>query len=88
MKLITDGNDNYSLMDGDLVVATTMYSLIAEYFLDLEQINTLLPIKDDDEFEIQSVGIKNGSIDKMYLYLKRSVRTVRNTKLEQILKNK
>jgi len=57
MKLITDGNDNYSLMDGDLVVATTMYSLIAEYFLDLEQINTLLPIKDDDEFEIQSVVI-------------------------------
>ena len=87
MKLITDGNDNYSLIDDDGdVYATTMYSGLASYFLDLEQINTLLPIKDDDEFEIQSVGIKNGNIDKMYLYLKRSVRTLRNDKLNEILK--
>ena len=83
MKLITDGNDNYSLMDGDEVVATTMYSLTAEYFLDLKQIKTLLPIKEDDEFEKESLVVKQDM--KIYMLLKRSLITVRNTKLEQIL---
>lgn len=55
MKLITDGNDNYSLMDDDNeVVATTMYSLVAQYFLDLKQIKTLLPIEEEDDFDIES----------------------------------
>lgn len=84
MKLITDGNDNYSLMDGDLVVATTMHSLIAEYFLDLKQIKTLLPIEEEDDFDIESRVVKKDM--KIYALLKRSVRTVRNTKLEEILK--
>lgn len=83
MKLITDGS-HYSLMDGDEVVATTMYSLVAQYFLDLKQINTLLPIEEDDEFEKESLVIKQDM--KIYMLLKRSLRTVRNAKLEQILK--
>ena len=83
MKLITDGN-NYSLMDGDVVVATTMYSLIAEYFLDLKQIKTLFPIEEDDEFDTESIVVKQNM--KIYLLLKRSLRTTRNTKLEEILK--
>ncbi len=86
MKLITDGNDNYSVMDGDEVVATTMYSLTAEYFLDLKQIKTLLPIEEEDEFEKESLVVKQDM--KIYMLLKRSLRTVRNAKLEQILKNK
>ena len=83
MKLITDGN-NYSLMDGDVVVATTMYSLTAEYFLDLKQIKTLFPIEEEDEFEKESLVVKQDM--KIYMLLKRSLRTVRNTKLEEILK--
>jgi hypothetical protein len=84
MKLITDGNDNYSLMDGDVVVASTMYSLTAEYFLDLKQIKTLFPIKEDDEFDTESIVVKQNM--KIYMLLKRSLRTTRNTKLEEILK--
>lgn len=83
MKLITDGS-HYSLIDVDEVVATTMYSLTAEYFLDLKQINTLLPIEDDDDFDIESVVVKKDM--KRYAIIKRSLRTVRNTKLEEILK--
>ena len=84
MKLITDGS-HYSLMDDDNeVVATTMYSLVAQYFLDLKQIKTLLPIEEDDEFEKESLVIKQDM--KIYMLLKRSLRTVRNAKLEQILK--
>jgi hypothetical protein len=86
MKLITDGNDNYSLMNGDEVVATTMYSLISEYFLDLKQIKTLFPIEEDDEFEKESLVVKQDM--KIYMLLKRSLRTVRNTKLEEILYEK
>ena len=85
MKLITDGS-HYSLMDGDVVVATTMYSLIAEYFLDLKQIKTLLPIEEEDEFDTESIVLKQDM--KLYMHIKRSLRTVRNTKLEEILKNK
>lgn len=85
MKLITDGS-HYSLMDGDVVVATTMYSLIAEYFLDLKQIKTLLPIEEEDEFETESIVVKQDM--KIYMHIKRSLRTTRNTKLEEILKNK
>ena len=81
MKLITDGS-HYSLMDGDEVVATTMYSLVAQYFLDLKQINTLLPIEEDDEFEKESLVIKQDM--KIYMLLKRSLRTTRNTKLEKL----
>ena len=83
MKLITDGS-HYSLMDGDEVVATTMYSLTAEYFLDLKQIKTLFPIEEEDEFEKESLVVKQDM--KIYMLLKRSLRTVRNTKLEEILK--
>jgi hypothetical protein len=83
MKLITDGS-HYSLMDGDVVVATTMYSLIAEYFLDLKQIKTLFPIEDDDEFDTESIVVKQNM--KIYMLIKRSLRTTRNTKLEEILK--
>ena len=83
MKLITDGS-HYSLMDGDVVVATTMYSLTAEYFLDLKQIKTLLPIEEDDDFETESIVVKQDM--KIYALIKRSLRTTRNTKLEEILK--
>ena len=84
MKLITDGS-HYSLMDDDNeVVATTMYSLVAQYFLDLKQIKTLLPIEEDDDFDIESRVVKKDM--KIYALLKRSVRTVRNAKLEEILK--
>jgi hypothetical protein len=84
MKLITDGS-HYSLIDDDNeVVATTMYSLTAQYFLDLKQIKTLLPIEEDDDFDIESRVVKKDM--KIYALLKRSVRTVRNTKLEEILK--
>ena len=83
MKLITDGS-HYSLMDGDVVVATTMYSLTAEYFLDLKQIKTLLPIEEDDDFETESIVVKQDM--KIYDLIKRSLRTTRNTKLEEILK--
>ena len=83
MKLITDGS-HYSLMDGDVVVATTMYSLTAEYFLDLKQIKTLLPIEEDDEFDTESIVLKQDM--KLYMHIKRSLRTVRNSKLEEILK--
>ena len=82
MKLITDGS-HYSLMDGDEVVATTMYSLTAEYFLDLKQIKTLLPIEEEDEFDTESIVVK---YMKRYMHIKRSLRTTRNTKLEEILK--
>ena len=85
MKLITDGS-HYSLMDGDVVVATTMYSLTAEYFLDLKQIKTLLPIEEEDEFDTESIVLKQDM--KIYMHIKRSLRTVRNKKLEEILKNK
>ena len=85
MKLITDGS-HYSLMDDDNeVVATTMYSLVAQYFLDLKQIKTLLPLEEDDDFDIESRVEKDM---KIYALLKRSLRTVRNAKLEEILKNK
>jgi hypothetical protein len=85
MKLITDGNDNYSyILESGEVLATTMYSLTAVYFLDLEQIKTLLPIKEDDEFEPVSIGMKEPG--KMYLNLKRSLKTIRNNKIEEILK--
>ena len=83
MKLITDGS-HYSLMDGDEVVATTMYSLTAEYFLDLKQIKTLLPIEEDDDFDTESIVLKQDM--KLYMHIKRSLRTVRNSKLEEILK--
>jgi len=83
MKLITDGNDNYSLIDDDGVFATTMYSLLTHIFLDLSQIKTLLPIKEDDEFDYELV-IKNDM--KVYANVKRSVSTLRNDKLNEILK--
>jgi hypothetical protein len=61
-----------------------MYSLVAQYFLDLKQINTLLPIEEDDDFDIESRVVKKDM--KIYMLLKRSLRTTRNTKLEEILK--
>jgi hypothetical protein len=71
--------------DDNEVVATTMYSLVAQYFLDLKQIKTLLPLEEDDDFDIESRVEKDM---KIYALLKRSLRTVRNAKLEEILKNK
>jgi hypothetical protein len=92
MRLIKQ-DDNYLLMDGENIIANTGTDQVSDlatgkFCLDLEQINTLLPIKDDDDFQIETI-VKGGVYPKnpnLVINLKRSLKTIRNLKLETILK--
>ena len=85
MKLVKR-DDYYLLIDGESIVANTITSLTG-YILDIDQINTLLPINDDDEFEIGSIGFRDDSFGgaKLVINLKRSLKTIRNIKINDIL---
>ena len=87
MKLVKHADNDYSFMDGDRIVANTITSLTG-YILDIDQINTLLPINDDDEFEIESISFRDtlGKKATFVMNLKRSPRTIRNIKINEILK--
>jgi len=86
MNLIKHDDDDYSLMDGEKIVANTITSL-TRYILDIDQINTLLPIDDDDEFEIESTIFRYDSLGgaKLVMNLKRNLKTIRNLKINDIL---
>lgn len=87
MKLVKHSDNDYSLMDGESIVANTITSLNG-YILDIDQINTLLP-NDDDEFEIESISFRDSSGGaKLVINLKRSLRTIRNIKINDILNTK
>jgi hypothetical protein len=86
MKLIKQDN-NYLLIDGKTILANTDPKQVSiwptgEFCLDLKQINTLLPIDDDDDFQIETISVKG---EYHVINLKRTLRTIRNKKIEEIL---